>query len=274
MYVRLFRTTSNSDRPLTAQVPSTLAWVDSLVGSKADVTVIPYHVSTDYLVNLRYWRDIEFWNKSVDRDAEYPDAGPYDFTGVWFPRLPLTFDPSTGTASASPSRYAVQSITDTRFGLDGTVVGQDPDGANLLDVPQPWRASFLTFGTYDDGWLKPGKAAVIRVFPLPGQRQARQRILSLQIWAPSGVDSRPFVVRSNQATIRRIADVDTGTTFLNNVPVCVPPHGYADVTIRARGSSVIPGDQSSYAGSLGQRVGSIYLADASASNYLANPCRA
>jgi hypothetical protein len=271
-YVRLFRTTSNSERPLTTPVPSTLAWVDKLVGAQANVTVIPSHVSTDYFVNLKYWRDIEFWNKSVDRNVEYPDTGPYDYTGVWFPKQRLTFDPRTGAASDSPSRYAVQSITDTRLGLDGTVVGQDPNNANLIDVHQPWRASFLTFGTYDDGWLEPGKPAVIRVYSLPGQRQARQRILSLQIWAPSGVDARPFVVRSNQATIRRVADVDAGTTFLNDIPVCVPPHGYADVTVSARGSSVIPGDQSSYAGSLGQRVGSIYLADASASNYLADKC--
>src|SRR4029077_12298024 len=121
VFVRLFRTTSYSERPLTAQISPDLAWVDGVVGHDTDVTAIPYHVSTDYFVSLRYWRDLEFWNKSVDRDTQFGDPARYDYTGVWFPKLGLTFDPATGRASISPSRLVVQSVTDTRFQLAGTV---------------------------------------------------------------------------------------------------------------------------------------------------------
>ena len=128
------------------------------------MTIIPYHVSTDYFVTLRYWRDLEFWNKSVERDAEFPTTAPYSFTGIWFPKLTLGFDPTTGRASISPTRYAVQSVDDSRFQLAGNV--QNVTGpAELIDADMPWRASFLTFGTYDDGWLKPKRPAVIRALP-------------------------------------------------------------------------------------------------------------
>jgi hypothetical protein len=264
VFVRLFRQNGLSDRPLTAAIPPSFSWVDAALGPHANVAFVPYHVSSDYLVSERYWRDLEFWNKSVDRDVDYPSE-PYDFTGIWFPKLDLSFDPRDGRASVSPSRYVVQAITDVRFGLAGVVKDQDPQGGQLIEADLPWRASFLTFGTYDDGWLKPHTPAVVRVFPAPGQKRARIRYLTLQFQAPSGIAARRFTVRSNVKTLRGSV-TDLRTTFVDSFPVCVPARGSSEVTVTARGASTIPGDLSSYASSLGSRIGSIYMADASVNN--------
>jgi hypothetical protein len=49
--------------------------------------------------------------------------------------------------------------------------------------------------------------------------------------------------------------------------VCVPARGYADVVVRARGSSPIPGDLSVGDGSSqATRLGSVYIADTAVSN--------
>jgi hypothetical protein len=264
VFVRLFRQNGLSYRSLTATIPSSLAWVDSTVGPSANVTMIPYHVSTDYLVSEKYWRDLEFWNKSVDREVEYPPA-PYNFTGIWFPKPTLSFNSRNGEANISPSKYVVQAITDVRFGLAGTVKDQDPDGGDLVAVDVPWRASFETFGTYDDGWLRPNSPAIIRVFAAPAQRRPRIRYLSLQLHAPRGIAARPYQVRSNVEQLHGIV-TDTQTMFLNSIPVCVPASGHADVTITADGTSTIPGDMSSYLTSLGTRQGSLFMTDGSVNN--------
>jgi hypothetical protein len=268
-YVRLFRPDGYSNRPLTAEIPASAAWVDSLVGPSADVTEIPYHVSSDYLVTEQYWRDLEFWNKAVDREAQLTSA-PYTFTGSWFPKLPLGFDLRNGKADRSPTRYVVQSVTDTRFALAGTVISQT-NGAQLVRARRPWQASFVTLGTYDDGWLRPGAPATVRVYPVPGQRRPRIHFLSLQVWAPPGIASRPFQVRTNLIRYSGAA-TNTRTTFVNALPVCVPASGHTDVAISATGASTIPGDLSSYASSLGERLGTLYLADASISDNLGGPC--
>ena len=120
VFVRLFRHDSLSYRPLTAAIPAGFAWVDTAVGPHANVTMIPYHVSSEYLVSERYWRRCwTFWNTSVDRVIFYAPAS-YKFTGIWFPKIALSFNPQNGLANVSPTRYAVQNVTDVRFGLAGT----------------------------------------------------------------------------------------------------------------------------------------------------------
>ena len=129
----------------------------------------------------------------------------------------------------------------------------------------------MTFGTYDDGWLKPHTPAIICVFPFTGQRRPRIQFLYLQIWAPTDIAQRPFVVHSNLRTYRATAS-NSYTSFVNAFPVCVPATGHANVTISSADDSTIPGDLSSLSSSLQTRTGSIYLADASISNNLGKPC--
>jgi hypothetical protein len=274
VFTRVLGHDSYSGRPLTGAASATagLGWVDAAVGTQANVTMIPYTVSTSYFVTLNYWRDLEFWNKSVDRDAEYPSTGLYAFTGVWFPKLGLQFNPATGAVNRSPSPYVVQSINESRFQIAGNVQAQTGQ-AMLIDAVEPWHLAWLSFGLSDDGWLQPHRSARIRVYSSTGQHGSRIHFLSIQVWAPSGVVHRPFVVGSDLVSRREFVS-DTGTTFVNTLPVCVPARGYSDVTVKASGESTIPGDMSSLSSSLGTRTGSVYLADISVSKTVGGRCSA
>ena len=48
----------------------------------------------------------------------------------------------------------------------------------------PWRADWLSFGLYDDGWTRPGVVARVRSFARPGQTEPLERSLVLQFEAP------------------------------------------------------------------------------------------
>jgi Dolichyl-phosphate-mannose-protein mannosyltransferase len=270
---RLFGANDFARRPLTGGGNGTgaLGWVDQTLGAGAKVAMIPYSVSTDYFVNLNYWRDLEFWNTSVVRDVEYPSLSQYAFTGNTFPKILPTFDLATGSADVSPTAYVVQSVTESRFRLAGNVQVQN-EQAMLIDATMPWRLSWISFGLADDGWMRPHVAARIRVFGSIGQRAARIHYLYLQIWAPGGVASRAFEVRTNVTDDRGHAS-DGSTSFVNRLPVCVPASGHSDVRITAQGSSSIPADLGGPPPSEGAtRLGSIFLADTSVSDDLGPRC--
>ena len=273
VFHRLFGAPGWSERPLTAPASASngFAWVDQSVGASSGVTMIPYHVSSAYFVSLRYWRDFEFWNKSVDRTVYFADDHAYRFTGNNFPRQELRIDPLTGAVNTSLTRYVAQSVTESRFRIAGSVRMQTQE-VMLIDAPLPWRASWLTVGPYDDGWLKPAVAARIRIFPAVGQREPRIQRLTLQISTADGVTGRPFVTVSNLARFAGVAAGGT-TSAVNSLPVCVPADGYADVRVSAEGSSPIPGDLSSLDASQAQREGSIYLADISVSDDIGPRCK-
>jgi hypothetical protein len=271
LFSRLLGTIGNSFRPLTgdASHAAGLDWVDRAVGAHADVTEIPYSVSSAWFVSLNYWRDLEFWNKSVDRDAAYPSTGQYAYTGIWFPKLNLAFNPTTGSGALSPSRYVVQSVTESRFRVAGRVLTQT-QAALLIDAPRPWRLAWMTFGATDDGWLTPGVIARIRVFATSPSRGRATYSLTLQIGAPDGVSGRPFTVASNLRHVTETATASDSTTL--TVPVCVARGRYSDVTVKAAGDSAIPGDLSSLAAASEPRQGSIQLRDISVSDDIGPAC--
>jgi hypothetical protein len=86
------------------------------------------------------------------------------------------------------------------------------------------------------------------------------------------VSQRAYVVRSNLAVVRGVATGEH-STFVDKLPVCVPPGRYSTVTVRASDSSTIPGSLSgSYQDSTGTRQGSVLLADTSVSDDVGAPC--
>jgi hypothetical protein len=272
VFDRLLTHDDTANRPLTGSGNGTTAldWLDRAAGSSTGVTIVPYRVSRDYYVSLRYWRDLEFWNRSVRRDAEYPSADQYAYTGVWFPKVTLGIDPATGTVSRTLTPDVVQAVTETRFRIAGTVQVQTPE-VMVIRAARPWRLSWMTTGLYDDGWMRPSTPATIRVFASPGQRRPLAYLLTLQLTAPDGITSRDFTVTSNLETLRGAAHGGE-TTFENALKVCVPPGGYADVSVGARGASQIPGDLADQSTIGGSRVGSIDLEDISVSDNTDGPC--
>jgi hypothetical protein len=251
-----------SGRPITVDQSVVFDWIDRDLGTNAKVTMVPYpFLYGNYWENVAYWWNVEFWNASVQRAAVYEGA----FTGTpeTFPTTDLTFDRTTGRANVSPSPYSAQAVAETRFRLAGKQLS-DLRGVVLIQNEQPWRAQWLTFDLYRDGWTVPKVAGKIRVFADPGQTDRLRRYLTISVRGPDGVPARPFTVTSNESTWQAQAD-ERGTS--DQVSVCVPPHAYADVEISAPRYSPIYGDPKSepsfgsYARSGGVLVTGISLAD-------------
>jgi hypothetical protein len=269
LFDRLLTADGIASRPLTTSPAPQYDWVDHAVGPGASVTMVPGPINENWFQTQQYWRDLEFWNASIVRDAHAPSAGTFGFTGLWFPKIVLSFDPRTGAANASPSPYVVEALKESRFRVSGRVVASTSD-AFLIRAPQPWHADWITSGLYDDGWTMPHTTAHVRVFAFPGQTRPTLRYLSFQIWAPGGVTNRPFIVRSNLQTARGAAG--SATAFVNAVHVCVPPRGFADVSLSTPDSSTIPGDLASQAQSQGSRQGGVFLAQIALADDLGGRC--
>lgn len=227
--------------------------------------MVPYPILYgNYWENVAYWWNVEFWNGSVQRAAVYEGA----FTGTpeTFPTTGLTFDSVTGRANVSPSRYAVQGIAETRFRLAGTDLGEDR-GVALIAADKPWRAEWLAYDLYRDGWTVPKVVGKIRVFAAPGQTAPTMRYLTISVRGPNDVPPRPFRIVSNTSTWAAEAGEQA---ISNQSSVCVPAHGFADVQVHAPRYSPIYGDPRSeasfvsYARSGGVLVTGIALADETA----------
>jgi hypothetical protein len=259
---RLLTVDGTSGRPLTLDQGVVFDWIDRELGTTAKVTMIPYpFLYGNYWENVAYWWNVEFWNASVRRAAVYEEA----FTGTpeTFPTTKLSFDRSTGRANVSPSDYTVQAVAETRFRLAGELLREDR-GVALIKTQQPWRAEWLAFGLYRDGWTVPRVVGTIRVFAAPRQAGSMMRFVTVSVRAPRDVAPRSFQVTSNASDWR--ADVDERGTS-KQISVCVPPSGFADVRVNAPQFSPIYGDPRSeasfvsYARSGGVLVTGIALAD-------------
>jgi hypothetical protein len=231
-FERLFRVDGTAGRPLTVDPSGLLAWLDRTVGPDAGVTMVPSPVvAGEYWPNAAYWWDLEFWNRSANRQAGVP--GEFEWTPSTFPKLAPRFD-RLGRSSVSPPGDVVQAVGDVRFHIAGTVVTNNR-GVFLVQPEQPWRADWTTRGFYDDGWTKPGTTAYIRVYAYPGQNRRVLRTLTVYAFAPAGVTARPFTVGSSS--------VSAGDNEVSaDATVCVPENGSAEVPVQVEGSTAIYGD--------------------------------
>jgi hypothetical protein len=269
-FSKLFSRNGSSGRPLTAPEAGVLDWLDRIVGTNAKVTEVPYPTSSSFFESQEFWRDMEFWNKSIRYDVHYPTPDVYDDAVVWFPNTPLSFDAETGRASASPTPYVVQAVGETRFRISGNDQYNGP-GVMLIDATMPWRTDWLTYGLYDDGWTEPGKTVRIRVFAVPGQKRALTRGLSIQIRPPEEVSRQAFTIRSNLQTIHD--DATSSATSMEETHLCLPAKGYTEVTLQTKGSNAIPGDMRNEPYSVEtNRRGGLQVADIALSDDVGAPC--
>jgi hypothetical protein len=237
-FVKLFNTNGTSGRPITLAQSGFFAWIDKTIGRDADVTMIPYPLLIqDYGSNVGYWWDVEFWNAAVDRDAIYD--GAYSWTPSTFPKEQLRFDPTTGAANLSANGYVVQAVADARFHIAAVSTVLNYRGAVLQRPEQPWRADWMTSGLYEDGWTRRGVPAKIKVFAKPGQTTPLKRYVTLAVLAPSYTQHASIDVSSNVDHWRE-NPLDVETT--HQISVCVPPHGFAEITITTPARTVTYGD--------------------------------
>jgi hypothetical protein len=256
-----------ANRPITNPQVGQFAWVDQTLGRGADVTIAPYPVSSDWFVNYRVWRDYQYWNESIDRNVELP-PGTFTWSSFWFPKVGLRFDPTTGRANVDLTRYVLGAQQETRFRISGKQIASN-GGLMLIDADRPWRTDWRSSGLYDDGWTRPGTTVRVRVFALPDQRGRVLRTITFGIRAPDGVASRSFELASNESVVRGSASADT---VFQGIGVCVPPHRYAEVSLRVTGSSPVPGDLATYATSLRPRRGGAFLSQIALADELGGPC--
>jgi hypothetical protein len=269
VFYRLYSTNGWADRPLTASNAGVLDWIDRTVGTNPSVTIVPAPVSSDYLVTQRYWRDIEFWNKSVARHLLYPGPGAYAYTGYWFPKLVARFDPATGAMSSSPTRYVVQSLGEARLRIAGTVIQQKQESM-LIDAARPWRLAWLTSGLSTDGWTRSGATARIRVYASGSQKGAVEHFATLHLRAPGNVASRPARIATNLE--RRRVDVTPGGASVDRLLVCVPAGGSAEIRIDTIGSSKVTGDERTIGEWMTKRTGSVLVSGIFISDDIGQPC--
>jgi hypothetical protein len=261
-FTRLLTHDGTSGRPITLDQSVVFDWLDRKVGRSNTVAMIPYpFLYGTYWENVAYWWNVEFWNESIRRALVYEGA----FTGTpeTFPTTALSFDGTTGRANVSPSRYVTQAVAETRFRLAGKVIGENR-GVDLIRPERPWRAQWLAYNLYRDGWTIPRVDGTIRVFATPGQSSPERRYLTVSVRAPNDVGPRAVSLRSNAASWTGRVGAQPGSTQL---ALCVPPKGYADVRVTAPRFSPIYGDPRSeasfvsYARSGGVLVTGIALAD-------------
>jgi hypothetical protein len=268
-FVELFSRPGHSARHLTSS-ESPEAWLDRLVGTGAQVTEIPYPISTSFDVSQQFWRDLEFWNKSIRYGVHYPTDDTFRDAYIWFPPNRIHIDPKTGVAGPSRTPYVVQSEGETRFRISGTIQLERPD-VMLIDARMPWRVDWLTFGLYDDGWTRPNTPARIRVFAAPGQHGPVTRTLTVQVRLPPNLDAGSFTLRSGLATVRK--KVVAGETALVQLPICVPASGNAEARLTTPVRATIPGDQQSQPASTEPRVGGVLVAEIALADEVGGPCR-
>jgi len=268
-FAHLFGAPGWSGRPLTAPQLDEYDWIDQIVGPNAHVSLVPYLISSDYFASEQGFRDLEFWNKVVVRDVQ-PTSGAYAYTGIWFPKIRLRFNPDTGTASTSPTPWLLMSDKETRFGIAGSVRSAVGD-FDLVEAAQPWHAQWLSFGLYDDGWTRPGVTARIRIFPDHGQRRAVERTFTFAARAPDSVEQEPIRVTSNLDSWSGTA---THAALTTSIPVCVPPRGYAEIRVSTPVSSPIPPDLGTFGAAGPPRRGGVFFGETALAGEVGGACRA
>jgi hypothetical protein len=236
-FSRLFALNGTSGRPLTLEQGVVFNWIDRTLGPDAAVTMVPYPVVPgDYWAGVSFWWDLEFWNKSVVQGAYRNEE--FQATPSTFPSLQMEFHPRTGAANHSATRYVAQYAADSRFRIAGSVVASDRNTL-VIDAGSRWRADWVSRGLYSDGWTKPERTAVVRVFAMPDQAGPVTRFLGVYVRGPGGGLTRRFTVAAGPSKAEGIAG-DDGVSV--RVELCVPAGGFADAQITADGHSPIVGE--------------------------------
>jgi hypothetical protein len=222
---RLLESSGPSGRALTTATPKQLAWIDAAAPS-GSVGMLAYSVGEEWYPSAVAWWDMEFWNERVDRG--YLIGSYFTYTPETFPRQRLRVDPRTGLiAGGDPPDYVARTPLDARMAPAGSAVAASGD-LELVDLEAPFRAAWMTFGLDPDGWTRPERRAVLRVFGPAGETSVKASVSTPDVETP-----RTASVGPTSATLE-----STQTQELT-FSVCVPERGYADVPIRADGQTTV-----------------------------------
>jgi hypothetical protein len=224
---RLLDSSGPSGRALTATQTDQLSWVDNAV-EDGSVAMFAYSFGQDWYPSAVAFWDVEFWNSRIDR--AYRLDGYFTYTPETFPTPSVRIDPRTGlVAGAGAPDYIVRTPLDARFGPAGTAVAAGPQ-LELVDLEVPLRAQWLTLGLDPDGWTRPSRAAVLRIYPPAGAATVNLTVSAPEVDAPRQVRVGPQVFAIGSTETRELA-----------LEICVPEGGYADLPIEVEGSTAVRG---------------------------------
>ena len=222
---RLLDSSSPSGRALAAAQPNELSWIDAAVDD-GSVAMFAYSFGQDWYPSAVAWWDVEFWNARVDR--AYRLDGYITYTPESFPTPSVRVDPRTGLfVGAGTPDFIVRTPLDARFGPAGTPIVAGPQ-LELVDLEVPLRAQWLTLGLHPDGWTRPERAAVLRIYPPAGAATVTLSVSAPEVEAPRPVQIGPQSFALNSTETRELT-----------LEVCVPEGGYAEVPVRVEGSTSI-----------------------------------
>src|SRR5262249_49088084 len=199
-FKRLFAVNGTSGLPLTLDQSVVFGWVDREITTSSEAVMVPYPViRDDYFANEGFWWDLEFWNRSVDREAARSNQFSVTPPGS-FPKIDPHFDARTGLANFDLDSYVAQATTDARFHVEGRVLTSQRGVAVVLP-DRPWRADWVSYGLYPDGWTRPGQTARFRVFPRRTQTRPLLRTLHVTLTVPNS-ETRSVRLASNAGNTR------------------------------------------------------------------------
>lgn len=229
-YDRLLTSRTVAGLPVTGQ-DRVRDWIDRI--SDGHVGVLAYPVSRDWGQSAEAWWDAEFWNNSVTRAFVGPGA---TFTYTPFPDTALAVDPETGVLPATEHAppYVLAAQNDSRFRLAGSQAAANGPFV-VVAAERPYRALWSTSGLDADGWTRPGRRAVIRVYPQPGEQGGSTR-LSVTLDSPPEAEAAVRYRLGGAA-----GSVAPGSRVVAETDVCLTGRRPADVTLTTSRSATIAG---------------------------------
>jgi len=226
---RILDSTGLSGRPLAESPGVVLDWVDSVVPPGEEVALVGFPVSTAWDTTAIRWWDAEFWNRRVARAYLAPD-GNFAYTPFPFERLEVDWETGLVADTEGAPRYHLVAPGESRFRLAGSPVARNV-GMVVRAVERPYRALWATRGLETDGWTRPGRPAVIRVYGT-GRTDVVVTVRAHES-APAG-----YVLESG--TERRRRTLAAGGARLEQLVVCVPASGFAEIRLRGTSITRIP----------------------------------
>ena len=268
-FVRFFRVDGWSGRPLTLHYGATLDWVDKAVGTRAGVTMISYPtVPGDFWGGFGYWRDLEFWNKSVR-------------TRCVLPRRHLRVDREhvpQAVPAVRPENRSLQPLADAirRPGRErdtlqdrrecagqhaGCAADRRRQGlANRLADLRPHRRRLDEAG-------RDGAAADLRLSRADGASHSFSDAPGL-----GAVQRRQAALPGRLERAEGSSDATNAHTVFVHLNVCVPAQGFTEVRLSTPEQSTIYGDMRDRVSFEVPRQGGVFVAEIALADELGKPC--
>jgi hypothetical protein len=232
-FARVLDSVGPSGRVVSAGAGPRADWIDDAVPAGAGVAMIPFPVAGGWETSAVRWWDVEFWNASV---VETLVDGRRAFSYTPFPAASFSVDWVGGRVrTEADEAFVVVGSGDTRFRLAGPRRAAR-GGLELIAAERPYRVEWATRGADPDGWLRPGRPAIIRVFARPGARD-ELAAFDVVLRAP-GAATATYVVAGVGDT--RASTLQPAGSALEHVELCVPAGSRAELSLAADRAARIP----------------------------------